>query len=67
MLERGKRDTDFVTICHGEPWIGSIYFRFEKDSKNHHGNDEKENTDSFNEQVVAKTNRIGNRFRNMIK
>ena len=30
MLERGKRDTDFVTICHGEPWIGSIYFKSEK-------------------------------------
>ena len=67
MLERGKRDTDFVTVCHGEPWIGSIYFRFEKDSKKDDNNDEKENTDSFNEQVVAKTIRIGNRLRNMIK
>jgi hypothetical protein len=55
MLERGKRDTDFVTVCHGEPWIGSIYFRFEKDSKKDGNNDEKENTDSFNEQVVART------------
>ena len=29
MLEQGKRETDFVTLCHGEPWIGSIYFRFD--------------------------------------
>ena len=55
MLERGKRDTDFVTVCHGEPWIGSIYFRFEKDSKKDGDN---ENNDSFNEQVFAKMNQM---------
>lgn len=28
MSENVKRETDFVSVCHGEAWLGSFYFKY---------------------------------------
>ncbi len=38
MMEKTERETDFVTLCHGEPWIGTIYFKYDRSEQD--SNDE---------------------------
>ena len=58
MQERGNRDTDFVTLCHGEPWIGSVYFKFDKEDNNNNNirsNNQQQQLDNSSEKEESKT------------
>jgi hypothetical protein len=50
MQERGTRDTDFVTLCHGEPWIGSIYFKFDKEEEENKSQQQRQQNSSQNDE-----------------